>query len=304
MSVRQTLRHELKQEFKKFNNIDNIQHDIHPEVNIRYNTLNIFVGQRGSGKTFNAFNEIATISRIQHKFHLFIYVSNNPNDMTYIKFKSFIEIPHIIIPYASAEEFINEIFEYKQAYDEIKQKKLENKITDECKEEIFNILRIKNFNAPWTSGLPFGLGTDSKSPKGPRSRTIGSPGSFAPSSLHTLIIYDDAMEVFKKPKSKQFRWLLENRHTKSTYILCLQDWKGISPELKANIDSVWLFGGYPRNRYTYIFNQISCPIDRDDLYNIYRELSKRDVMIFNHKTDGDEIKVMNEQGKMFELRIH
>ena len=271
MSVRQTLRHELKQEFKKFNNIDNIQHDIHPEVNIRYNTLNIFVGQRGSGKTFNAFNEIATISRIQHKFHLFIYVSNNPNDMTYIKFKSFIEIPHIIIPYASAEEFINEIFEYKQAYDEIKQKKLENKITDECKEEIFNILRIKNFNAP---------------------------------TLHTLIIYDDAMEVFKKPKSKQFRWLLENRHTKSTYILCLQDWKGISPELKANIDSVWLFGGYPRNRYTYIFNQISCPIDRDDLYNIYRELSKRDVMIFNHKTDGDEIKVMNEQGKMFELRIH
>jgi hypothetical protein len=268
MSVRQTLRHELKQEFKKFNNIDNIQHDIHPEVNIRYNTLNIFVGQRGSGKTFNAFNEIATISRIQHKFHLFIYVSNNPNDMTYIKFKSFIEIPHIIIPYASAEEFINEIFEYKQAYDEIKQKKLENKITDECKEEIFNILRIKNFNAP---------------------------------TLHTLIIYDDAMEVFKKPKSKQFRWLLENRHTKSTYILCLQDWKGISPELKANIDSVWLFGGYPRNRYTYIFNQISCPIDRDDLYNIYRELSKRDVMIFNHKTDGDEIKIMNEDGSEYQL---
>jgi len=268
MSVRQTLRHELKQEFKKFNNIDCVQHDIHPEVNIRYNTLNIFVGQRGSGKTFNAFNEIATISRIQHKFHLFIYVSNNPNDMTYIKFKSFIEIPHIIIPYSSAEEFINEIFEYKQAYDEIKQKKLENKITDECKEEIFNILRIKNFNAP---------------------------------TLHTLIIYDDAMEVFKKPKSKQFRWLLENRHTKSTYILCLQDWKGISPELKANIDSVWLFGGYPRNRYTYIFNQISCPIDRDDLYNIYRELSKRDVMIFNHKTDGDEIKIMNEDGSEYQL---
>ena len=24
-------------------------------------------------------------------------------------------------------------------------------------------------------------------------------------------------------------------------------------------------------------------------------------MIFNHKTDGDEIKVMNEEGRMYEL---
>ena len=208
--IRQTLRHELKQEFKKFNNVDNVQHDIHPEVNIRYNTLNIFVGQRGSGKTYNTFNEIATISRTLHKFHLFIYVSNNPNDQTYIKFKSFFKIPHVIIPYAQAEEYINEIFEYKRAYDEIKEKHLEDKITGECRDEIFNNLRINDFNLT--------------------------------SSPHTLIVYDDAMEVFKKPNSKLYRWLLENRHTKTTYILCLQDWKGISPELKANIDSVWLFG--------------------------------------------------------------
>ena len=268
MTLRQSLRHELKQEFKKFNNVDCVQHDIHPEVNIRYNTLNIFVGQRGSGKTFNAFNEIAAIARIQHKFHLLIYVSNNPNDMTYTKFKSFIKIPHVLIPYTNAEEYINEIFEYKKAYDEIREKHLENMITNECRDEILNNLRIKNFSIP---------------------------------SIHTLILYDDAMEVFKKPNSQQFRWLLENRHTKSTYILCIQDWKGISPELKANIDSIWLFGGYPRNRYTYIFNQISCPIDRDDLYNIYRGLSKRDVMIFNHKTDGDEIKVMYDDGQMYEV---
>jgi len=279
MSLRQSLRHELKQEFKKFNNIDNVQHDIHPEVNIRYNTLNIFVGQRGSGKTFNAFNEIATISRIQHKFHLFIYVSNNPNDQTYIKFKSFITknpsdsrtkwcFPHVIIPYDKAEEYINEIFEYKKAYDEIKEKHLEDKITDECEEDIFNNLRIKDFNTP---------------------------------PLHTLIVYDDAMEVFKKPNSKQFRWLLENRHTKSTYILCLQDWKGISPELKANIDSVWLFGGYPRNRYTYIFNQISCPIDRDELYSLYSQLSKREALIFTNTSQGTIIKYLSENGETNEI---
>jgi len=145
---------------------------------------------------------------------------------------------------------------------------LEDKITDECEEDIFNNLRIKDFNTP---------------------------------PLHTLIVYDDAMEVFKKPNSKQFRWLLENRHTKSTYILCLQDWKGISPELKANIDSVWLFGGYPRNRYTYIFNQISCPIARDELYSLYSQLSKREALIFTNTSQGTIIKYLSENGETNEI---
>ena len=104
------------------------------------------------------------------------------------------------------------------------------------------------------------------------------------------------MEVFKNPKSKQFRWLMENRHFKATYILCIQDWKGISAELKANIDSIWFFGGYPRNRYCYIYNQLACPIGRDELYSLYSQLNKRDVVIINHKSDGDEVKVLYEDG--------
>ena len=261
--MRQHLRQEIQREFSKFDNVDNLQHDIHPEVNIRYNTLNIFVGQRGSGKTFNGFNEVAMISKINSKFHKFIYVSNNPNDETYIKFKPFIKIPHVLVSYEHAEDTIRNLREYKQAYDEIKEKHLENKITDECKDEILDALSIDDFQAK---------------------------------SLHTLIMYDDAMEVFKKPSSKQFRWLMENRHFKATYILCIQDWKGISPELKANIDSIWFFGGYPRNRYCYIYGQLACPIGRDELYSLYSQLSKRDVIIINHKTSGDEVKVLYEDG--------
>ena len=276
--MRKLLRQEIQNEFSKYNNIDNVQHDIHPEINLRYNTLNIFVGQRGSGKTYNGFNEVAAmapigastegLSKINSKFHKFIYVSNNPNDETYKKFKPFITIPHELVDYEHAEDKINDLREYKQAYDEIKEKHLENKITDECRDEILDKLSIKDFKAK---------------------------------SLHTLIMYDDAMEVFKKPSSKQFRWLLENRHFKATYILCIQDWKGISAELKANIDSIWLFGGYPRNRYCYIYNQLSCPIERDSLYNIYSQLNKRDVIIINHKTDGDDIKVLYEDGEISRL---
>ena len=266
--MRQNLRNEILREFSKYDNKDNLQHEIHPEVNLRYNTLNIFVGQRGSGKTYNGFNEVAAISKINSKFHEFIYVSNNTNDETYKKFKPFLKIPHVIIPYSQAEDVINDLREYKQAYDEIKDKHLEHKITDECKEEICDKLKIDDLHAK---------------------------------SLHTLIMYDDAMEVFKKPSSKQFRWLMENRHFKATYILCIQDWKGISPELKANIDSVWFFGGFPRNRYCYIFNQLSSPIERDELYEIYRKLGKRDSIIFDHKADGDEVKILFENGELCNL---
>lgn len=266
--MRQKLRSEIMHEFAKYDNEDNLQHDIHPDVNLRYNTLNIFVGQRGSGKTYNGFNEVAAICRVNHKFHEFIYVSNNPNDETYRKFQPFLKIPHKLIPYSQAEDEIDELREYKQAYDEIKEKHLEHRLKQDCKDEICDKLMIKDFKAK---------------------------------SLHTLIMYDDAMEVFKKPSSKQFRWLMENRHFKATYILCIQDWKGISPELKANIDSVWFFGGFPRNRYCYIFNQLSSPIDRDTLYDVYKNLSKRDVVVFNHKSDGDEVKVLFENGMNMDL---
>ena len=120
-------------------------------------------------------------------------------------------------------------------------------------------------------------------------------------SLHTLVLYDDAMNVFKKTSSKQFRWLLENRHTRFTYILCLQDWKGISSELKANLDSVWIFGGFPRNRYSYFFQQLACPMEKEELYRIYNKLNKRDCIIINNKSDGTNIKMLKVNGFQMDL---
>ena len=46
MTIKQELRRDVLREFSKYDNVDNIQHMIHPEVDIMYNSLNIFVGQR------------------------------------------------------------------------------------------------------------------------------------------------------------------------------------------------------------------------------------------------------------------
>ena len=266
--LREALHNAVNQLFNKLDTQDNVQHEINPEVNIYYNSLNLMLGQRGSGKTFNSFNEMAMICNVPNKYHLFIYVSNNPNDATYTRFKTLISQPIVQIKYEEAENYIQKIIDYKQDYDKIKAQHLENKMPPDFKQNMMEVLHIQHFMAP---------------------------------SLHTLVLYDDAMNVFKKTTSKQFRWLLENRHTKFTYILCLQDWKGISSELKANLDSVWIFGGFPRNRYSYFFQQLACPMDKEELYRIYNKLNKRDCIIINNKAEGTSIKLLKEQGFQMEL---
>ena len=266
--LRENLRAQVDKLFRQYDNQDNVQHDVDSEVNIGYNTLNLMLGQRGSGKTFNSFNEMAMICRVPNKYHLFIYVSNNPNDETYKRFKVLISQPIIQVKYDEAEAFIQKIIDYKQDYDRIKEQHLENRLKPDFRTEISEALHIRDFNAP---------------------------------SLHTLVLYDDAMNIFKKTTSKQFRWLLENRHTKFTYILCLQDWKGVSSELKANLDSVWIFGGFPRNRYSYFFQQLSCPMDKEELYSYYKRLNKRDCIIINNRAEGTNIKALREDGQMLEL---
>ena len=104
MDLKRALRKDIIREFSKYDNIDNIQHEIHPDVDIMYNSLNIFLGQRGSGKTFNGFNIAALISRIPSKFHLFVFVSDNPNDETFTKFKPLVSLPSVLVSYAESEK--------------------------------------------------------------------------------------------------------------------------------------------------------------------------------------------------------
>ena len=111
MDLKQALRKDIIREFSKYDNIDNVQHEIHPDVDIMYNSLNIFLGQRGSGKTFNGFNIAALISRIPSKFHLFVFVSDNPNDETFTKFKPLVSLPSVLVSYAESEKFLSELKE-------------------------------------------------------------------------------------------------------------------------------------------------------------------------------------------------
>ena len=56
--LRAELRADVENVFNQFDNLDNVQHEIDPEVNISYNTLNLFLGQRGSGNRLLFFIEL------------------------------------------------------------------------------------------------------------------------------------------------------------------------------------------------------------------------------------------------------
>ena len=72
-----------------------IQSVIHPEINFRLNSINLLIGGKGSGKTWNVFREVIKLSALQHAYTQFIYITDKTFDDTYMKMKGLIKIPVI-----------------------------------------------------------------------------------------------------------------------------------------------------------------------------------------------------------------
>jgi len=79
-------RHQLKNEQLK---------QIHPDVHVYYNSLNLLCGPQGSGKTFTACKEIAKIMQVDPYAHMLIVVckSENSTDPTVSTFAQLFPLP-------------------------------------------------------------------------------------------------------------------------------------------------------------------------------------------------------------------
>ena len=237
-------------------------------MNFDYNSILLVIGKTGSGKTFNINNELATLKYIDHDFVQVVYVSDNPNDLTLLKLKDLIEVPVKMLSYAESEDYIKELREYTQAYDEIIEKGLEDKITDDCKEDILSFFHLENF--------------------------VKKP-------FYNIIIYDDAMNIFKKPASKEFKMLFEYRHFRTTYVLMMQSMKGLPTEIKAQIGGLWLFGGYNRQQFSYMATQINFPFDKETVWNIYKKLLKNEFLYIQFAQDQINMFLIDTNGKKYPI---
>ena len=223
---------------------------IHPAINIYFNSVNIFVGKQGSGKTFTCISEIIKISQLISGAHLLVYITKygDESDITFESLKELIRIPIVYIKQDDAEEYIKNLLDYKHLYYEVRNKNLQTDIIDEQKEKIFDTLHIDDFNNQM---------------------------------LHTLIMFEDISnnQLFKNETSYFNHLLTTCRHNHISFFLNIQFWKSLSTTIKSNVSTVFIFGTFSKQQLRYILYQIPLNMTFDDLYEKYKYLDKNNKII-------------------------
>ena len=129
----------LQQVNKKLDLTHELQTEIDPNVFFLRNSVNLLVGKKGSGKTYNVFREVLKLKFVQnHHYTKMIYVTNKPYDPTYSRVKDLMPILVEKVPYDKAVQKINELSEAKKAIVEIKNHDLN--VNDLDHSELDNVL--------------------------------------------------------------------------------------------------------------------------------------------------------------------
>jgi len=238
-----------------------VQSQIHPEIHFKHNSINLLIGRRGSGKTYNVFREMIKLSQIDHSYSQLIYVTNKLSDDTFHKMKKLISINITKVKYEDIEECLQGIIEAKEDYKEIIEKRLQKRIDDETRERVLSTLGIENFSRK---------------------------------EVHTAVLYDDAAEVFRNKKNKLSRLLFENRQPRITYFLAIQDPFSLDVNVKSNLDSLWIFGGFNKMRFGMIFRQLNNNFEESEIWDTYSQLTMNQALIFHFERSGTRIDIIRE----------
>ena len=232
---------------------------IHKDCNIMYNSVNVLCGRQGSGKTFTSMKEAIKISMLSPETHLLVIVCKDETstDPTVESLKPLLKIPIVYVAEDDAVEYVKKLLDYKRFYDFIKSEHLENKIVDEQVEEVFEVLHIHDWRRNW---------------------------------LHTLILFNDIAKskLLKRPDGYFNQLFPICRHIQCSFFLNVQFWKSIQTEIKANITTAFIFGGFSRQQFLYIIHQLPVSVGSDELFHVYKRLSKNEKMIVNCE-NGDVI---------------
>ena len=237
---------------------------INDEMHLYTNSVNIFIGPSGSGKSASALMELIEMLDHNPSIHMVLYVNKAGDvDATFREFKPEIEarVKLVILREVDFVEVSQLVLKYKQLYNDIKDQNLEELITDEQLEEMFNILSIDDFNRE---------------------------------SLSTVLLMPDCANSVlfsKRERSKDtpvrnyiLDFLLKERRHRDvgyTVILCAQTIRDLPVDIRANTDTWFIFGGYNRHELTIIRQYLPTNLSMDQFEQIYNELAKYQKVIFS-----------------------
>jgi hypothetical protein len=110
---------------------------------------------------------------------------------------------------------------------------------------------------------------------------------------HTVILLDDAINILKDIKHKKLmNVLFQNRQPRFTIFICVQGVFGLPVKIKRNCDAVWIFAGMTdRQAFGIMGRQLGID-DIDDVWQEYKQLGYRDVMIINYTSNGIELQLI------------
>jgi hypothetical protein len=251
-----------------------VQSIIHPQIRFKRNSINILIGRTGSGKTYSVLREISKICLIKKEasernisissldeFHLIYYITDKDFDATFSKFKSVITIPIVFVKYDEADSVLDTLSRAKAAYDEVVENGWENQLNDASVNEILNPLHVNDFEQK---------------------------------DLQTLVILDDCLRIFDSKKNPIHKRLYENRQPKITYFLTLHDLFSIPPSLKTNLHTLWIFGGFNKQKINTVYPQLNINIEREEFWEKYKELSFHESVIIYYEDDGTKMEIISE----------
>jgi hypothetical protein len=260
-------------------NANELHTDIDHELNFSLNSLNLLVGQTGSGKSRAVFREVAKLNYLKNNpYHQFIYITDEENDKTFRKYKHMIErrdktgkihgIPIIKIAYKDANQQLMQTINAKNLCERVQEemrktrkKSVGKKLDDVDKQILLEFLSVPNFSRP---------------------------------PLHTVILFDDATNCFKNDKDPLNKLFLRSRHHKFTYFFNthLTTNKAVPMTIKKNMRTFWYFGGYCKQDFNTVYPYIKSPLKNPVLWEIYNKIGKRDVLFFKYTEDGTKFKVI------------
>ena len=225
--------------------------DIHPDINVKYNSVNVIVGKQGQGKTVIALQEIIKIG-LMDTHHLLIYVTKdgNESDRSFLALRSLIEpnLPILTVSENDAQKTIEKIIQRKNKYYMIKRNHLEDRLDDPNLKfslddvlDIFDKLYIDDFDKDY---------------------------------LHTIVLFDDISnsKLFANESSYFSQLIRRCRHINFSFFLLIQGWKGLKPHIKNEISTLFIFPCFNKQQLHYIYSQSATNLDFDEFFAEYYKI--------------------------------
>jgi hypothetical protein len=239
----------------------NTRHDVVKAArtsNIYTNSVAILTGAQSSGKTFTALAESVIICQARLNTHMLIFIKKKVFDPTVEFIKPLMEktgCKCVEIEYDEAEKF-SKIFHYKNIYNKVKRAiafkhtgkplaEFDEDLTDATDEEVanmFNALQIEDLKHDW---------------------------------LNTIICFDDSgySGLFKNPASYFNERLKLCRDDNVIYFLTVHGITQLSPSIKQNTATVFVFKGLSKERLQIIWRQLNIMLDWGEFRGCYYAIS-------------------------------